>query len=77
MSAIQTIEPMMIHVAEFAPFCQLKSRYVYWAAMTESEAITITSATKIAQPFIQPTQGPKARVVHANVVPASGSSLLR
>ena len=50
---------------------------MYCEAITESDAITITSATKIAQPFIQPSQGPKARVVQANVVPASGSALFR
>src|ERR1700757_821663 len=77
MIAIQTTEPMMIHVAEFAPWVQLKSRYVYCDAITESDAITITSATKIAQPLIQPIRGPKARVVHAKVVPASGSALFR
>ena len=50
---------------------------MYCAAITESDAITITSATKIAQPFIQPTHGPNARVVQANVVPQSGSARLR
>ena len=67
----------MIHAVELWPPFQLNRRYVYCAAMTESDAITITSATKIAQPFIQPIQGPKARVVHAKVVPASGSALFR
>ena len=67
----------MIQNVEFAPCCQSKSRYVYVDAITESDAITITSATKIAQPLIQPTHGPNARVVQANVVPASGSALLR
>ena len=67
----------MIQHAELAPWFQPKSRYVYCEAITESDAITITSATKIAQPFIQPIHGPKARVVHANVVPASGSALFR
>ena len=37
----------------------------------------MTSATMIAQPPIQPVTGPKARVAHENVVPASGSALLR
>ena len=45
--------------------------------MSASEAITIRSARKIAQPFIQPVIGPNARVVHANVVPASGSARLK
>ena len=38
-------------------------------AITASDAITITSATKIAQPLIQPRYGLTARVPHANVVP--------
>ena len=46
-------------------------------AMSDSDAITITSARKIAQPLIQPICGPNARVAHANVVPASGSARLR
>ena len=57
--------------------CQPTRRYVYCAAITESDAITITSATKIAQPLIQPSYGPNARVAHANVVPQSGSARLR
>ena len=69
--------PMTIAVVELAAELQPKSRYVYWAAITDSDAITITSATKIAQPLIQPTYGPNARVVHANVVPQSGSALFR
>src|ERR1700730_11184782 len=47
------------------------------AAMSESEAITMRSARKIAQPFSQPVAGPMARVVHANDVPASGSARLK
>jgi len=50
---------------------------VYVAAMKASDAITSTSARKIAQPLTQPAPGPNARVVHANVVPASGSLLFR
>src|ERR1700694_1803804 len=45
--------------------------------MSDSEAITSRSARKIAQPFIQPVIGPTARVVQANVVPASGSARLK
>ena len=37
----------------------------------------MTSARKIAQPFIQPVTGPNARVTHAKVVPASGSARLK
>ena len=68
---------MMIHVVELAPPFQPNSRYVYCAAITDSDAITITSATKIAHPLIQPKWGPNARVVHANDVPQSGSALFR
>ena len=50
---------------------------VYTAAMSESEAMTITSARTIVQPFHQPSPGPSARMLHANVVPASGSALFR
>ena len=35
------------------------------------------SATMIAHPPSQPVVGPNARVAHENVVPASGSALLR
>ena len=68
---------MMIHAVELSAECQPNSRYVYCAAITDNDAITITSATKMAQPLIQPTNGPNARVVHANVVPQSGSALFR
>ena len=37
-------------------------------------AITMMSATMIAQPPIQPAHGPIARVTHENVVPQSGSA---
>ena len=77
MRAIQTTEPMASQVGECAPCCQLKSRYVYCDAMYASDAITMMSATKIAQPLIQPIHGPNARVLQAKVVPASGSALLR
>ena len=53
------------------------SRNEYRPAIWARLAITIRSATMIAQPPIQPVRGPKARVAHANVVPASGSAWLR
>src|ERR1700754_3234105 len=53
------------------------SRNEYRPAIWARLAITIRSATMIAQPPIQPVIGPNARVAHANVVPASGSALLR
>ena len=57
--------------------CHSKSWNVYSAAISPREAITSTSARNTAQPFTHPTVGPKARVVHANEVPASGSALFR
>ena len=54
-----------------------KSRNVYLLAIAASEAITMMSARKIAQPLIQPSCGPNARVTQANVVPASGSARLK
>ena len=50
---------------------------MYCEAITASDAITIMSATKIAQPLIHPMCGPNALVDHANVVPQSGSERLR
>src|ERR1700755_2837785 len=52
-----------------------KSRNEYSPAIWARLAITIRSATMIAQPPIQPVSGPKARVAQAKVVPASGSAL--
>jgi hypothetical protein len=46
-------------------------------AIAASDAITMTSVRKIAQPLIHPSCGPNARVTHANVVPASGSARLK
>ena len=36
--------------------------------------MTMMSATMIAQPPIQPSDGPMPRVTHENVVPQSGSA---
>ena len=44
-----------------------------WARL----AMTMMSATTIAQPLIQPRCGPNARVPQAKLVPQSGSALLR
>ena len=73
-SAIQMTDPIRIAEVECCALFQPKKRNVYVLAITASDAITITSATKIAQPFIHPRYGPSARVPHANVVPASGSA---
>ena len=40
-------------------------------------AMTMTSATMMAQPPNQPIVGPIARVAHENVVPQSGSARFR
>ena len=40
-------------------------------------AITITSAATMTQPVTQPVRGPIALVTQLNVVPQSGSALLR
>ena len=48
---------------------------VYDPAICARFDITITSATMIPQPPIQPVIGPKARVAQVNVVPQSGSAL--
>jgi hypothetical protein len=53
------------------------SRNEYSPAICARLAMTMTSATMIAQPPIHPVFGPNARVAHANVVPASGSAWLR
>ena len=52
----------------------LISRKEYLPAIWARLAITMMSATMIAQPPIQPAHGPIARVTHANVVPQSGSA---
>ena len=46
-------------------------------AVSASEPVTSTPVIAIAQPPIQPTQGPIARVTQENVVPQSWSALLR
>src|SRR3954451_1710025 len=60
-SAIHTVEPIRSAVVFVGPASQPTSENEYALAITASEAITITSATKIAQPLIQPTYGPSAR----------------
>jgi hypothetical protein len=68
-----TPTPVTASVDGSMPNSMNEYRPAIWARF----AITITSATTIAQPPIQPVFGPNARVAHANVVPASGSALLR
>ena len=50
---------------------------VYWAAISARLAMTITSATMITQPVIQPRCGPIARVTQVKLVPQSGSARFR
>ncbi len=47
---------------------------VYWAATSARLAMTMISATMIAQPVIQPIRGPIARVTQVKLVPQSGSA---
>ncbi len=76
-SRIQRMQPTRPAPLWVSAQCQPNSLYVYVDAISPSDAITSTSARKIAQPFTHPVAGPNARVVHANVVPASGSALFR
>ena len=46
---------------------------VIWARL----AMTMMSAATMTQPVTQPVLGPMARVTQLNVVPQSGSALLR
>ena len=50
------------------------SRNRYLPAISDSVAITITSAMKIVNPVIHPSRGPSARVTQAKLVPQSGSA---
>ena len=52
-------------------------RKVYWAATSARLAMTMTSATMMAQPVSQPRCGPIARVTQVKLVPQSGSARLR
>ncbi len=54
-----------------------KRRNEYRPAIWARFAMTMMSATTIAQPVIQPVFGPNARVAHEKLVPASGSALFR
>ena len=57
-----------------AALSQPSSRNRYLPAISDSVAITITSAMKIVNPVIQPSRGPSARVTQAKLVPQSGSA---
>src|ERR1700679_263668 len=57
-----------------AALCQPTSRNRYLPAISDSVAITITSAMKIVNPVIHPSRGPSARVTQAKLVPQSGSA---
>ncbi len=74
---IQSTQPTSAAPLWVSAQVQPNSLNVYVAAMNPRDAITSTSARKIAQPLIHPNAGPNARVVQANVVPASGSALFR
>jgi hypothetical protein len=74
MTAIQITPTSVTAAVESAALCQPTSRNEYRPAICARLAITITSATTIAQPPSQPVDGPSARVAHENVVPQSGSA---
>src|SRR3954470_10325350 len=77
MIAIQTTPTSVTASVESAALCQPTSRNEYRPAICARLAMTMTSQTTTAQPPIQPTDGPSARVAHENVVPQSGSARLR
>ena len=74
MTAIQITPTSVTANVDAAAASQPTSRNEYRPAIWARFAITITSATMIAQPPIQPAYGPIALVTHANVVPQSGSA---
>ena len=77
MIAIQTTPTAVTANVDAAADCQPTSRNEYRPAIWARLAITITSATMIAQPPSQPADGPIALVTQENVVPQSGSARLR
>src|ERR1044072_8720318 len=74
MIAIQMTPTAVTANVESAPPRKPTSRNEYTPAICARFAITMTSATTIAQPPSQPADGPSARVAHENVVPRSGSA---
>src|SRR3954454_1644537 len=74
MTAIHTTPTVVTANVESAALCQPTSRNEYSPAICARFAITMTSATTIAQPPSHPADGPSARVAHENVVPQSGSA---
>ena len=74
MIAIQTMPTAVTATVESAALCQSTSRNEYSPAICARLAMTMMSATMIAQPPSQPSDGPIARVTHENVVPQSGSA---
>ena len=74
MIAIQTTPTAVTAATLSAALSQPTSRNEYEPAICARFAMTMTSATMIAQPPSQPADGPMARVTHENVVPQSGSA---
>jgi hypothetical protein len=64
----------VIAAFELATDWRPKNRYVYRAATSARDPMTRIPVTQIAQPPIQPSHGPIARVTHENVVPQSWSA---
>jgi hypothetical protein len=79
-AGLQVISAMNIVAAtarprvELAALCQPTRMNRYLPAISDSVAITITSAAKMAKPVVQPRRGPSARVTQAKLVPQSGSA---
>ena len=74
MIAIHTTPTAVTAAVESAADCQSTSRKLYSPAICARLAMTMTSATMIAQPPSQPAHGPIALVTQVNVVPQSGSA---
>jgi hypothetical protein len=73
-TAIHTTPTAVTANVDAAALSQPTSRNEYSPAICARLAITMTSATTIAHPPIQPSDGPIAFVTHAKVVPQSGSA---
>ncbi len=68
------VSPNVIAMTGFSNGSIPKRLNVYWAATSARLAMTMTSATMITQPVIQPILGPMARVTQVKLVPQSGSA---
>ncbi len=75
MTARSTVwSPIVTGQTGLAATSTLNRLNVYWAATSARLAMTMTSATMIAQPVIQPRCGPIALETQVKLVPQSGSA---